>query len=370
MLNDERRVAAYAEAIRRAVKPGAVVLELGTGTGFMAMLACQAGAARVHAVEPNPAIRVGEQMARENGFADRIVFHPVTSPRLELAERCDVLISDMRGPMPCAGNHLADLIDARERLLTPDAIWVCQTDTLHVAVAEIANPQRRPEVPWDGARWGLDLSAALRYATNDVLHHSPVAAELLSAGATWATIHYSQVASPHVRGRVELRVERDGEGRGLALWFEAGLFGGSRLSTAPGEPPHVYGNLFLPWPRMVPLRRGDGIIVKLDAVATGTSYEWSWRSAVRRGGETLANFQQSKLQGRLFESGTFARRSASHPPAARAELLVEKFLFERIDGKTTQAGLAAALVARFPDQFRDEGAALRRVIDTTERLGL
>lgn len=370
MLHDERRIAAYTEAIRRAVRPGSVVLDLGTGTGFMAMLACQAGAARVHAVEPNPVVRIAEQTARDNGFADRIVFHPVVSTGLQLPERCDVLISDLRGPMPCAGNHLSDLKDVRERLLTPDATWACQTDTLHVAVADISDPWRRLLSHWDGSRWGLDLSASLRYAANDVVHYTCSPADLLSAGAAWATIRYPQIESPHVRGRVELPIERDGEGRGLALWFEAELFGGGRISTAPGQPSHVYGNLFLPWSRVLSLRRGDRVEVKLDAVATGSTYEWSWRTTVRRGDEILAEFQQSKFQSRIFDAAALARRSAEHRPALTEELAIDKFLLDRIDGRISQAGLAAALMERFSTQFPDETSALRRVMATTERLGL
>lgn len=370
MLHDERRIAAYAEAVRQAVRPGAVVLDLGTGTGFMAMLACQAGAARVHAVEPNPVIRIAEQSARDNGFADRITFHPVVSTGLTLPERCDVLLSDLRGPMPCAGNHLADLKDVRERLLTADATWICQTDTLHVAVARIGDSWQRPLAPWDGSRWGLDLSASLRFAANDIVRYTCSPADLLSPGAAWATIRYPQVASPHVRGRVELVVERDGDGDGLALWFEAELFGGGRLSTAPGRPPHVYGNLFLPWPRVLPLKRGDVVDVRLDAIATGSTYEWAWRSVVRRAGAMVAEFQQSKFQGRILDGSLMARSAADYKPGCTDELAIEKFLLERIDGATSQARLAAALAQRFPAQFPNEAAALRRVIATGDRLGL
>lgn len=370
MLGDEGRIAAYANAIQKAVRPGSVVLELGTGTGFMAMLACQCGAARVHAVEPADVIRVAQQAARDNGFADRIVFHRALSTQLELPERCGVLISDMRGVLPCVSSHFADLMDTRERLLTGDANWICQTDTLSVAVADV--PKKREQIfsRWDGSRWGLDLSSALRYATNTPVHYRNEPGDILSEPAQWATIHYPKLASPHVRGTVKLGIQRDGDAHGLALWFNAELFGGAAFSTAPGEPRHVYGNMLLPWPRVLPLRSGDRVEVKLDAVCTGSTYVWSWATIVRRDDctEPLAEFRQSKLQGRILDPAMLARRSGDYQPRLSAERQVEQFLLDRIDGQASQNEIASALRAQFPGRYRDEASALHRVIETATRL--
>ena len=50
MLADAARSGAYAAAIARAVRPGDVVVELGTGVGFFAVAAVRAGARRVYAI--------------------------------------------------------------------------------------------------------------------------------------------------------------------------------------------------------------------------------------------------------------------------------------------------------------------------------
>ena len=53
-LLDRKRTEAFRKAITRAVKPGDLVLDAGTGSGILAMFAAQAGAERVIALERDP----------------------------------------------------------------------------------------------------------------------------------------------------------------------------------------------------------------------------------------------------------------------------------------------------------------------------
>src|SRR5687768_1340883 len=90
MLLDQERMAAYREALRKAIRPGAVVLDIGTGPGIFALLACRSGARRVFAVEPSPVIQVAREIAAANGCAGRIEFFQDLSTRVELPEPADV----------------------------------------------------------------------------------------------------------------------------------------------------------------------------------------------------------------------------------------------------------------------------------------
>ena len=79
MLNDRVRNEAYRAALSAAIKPGAVVLDVGAGTGILSFFAAQCGAARVYAVERTAIARIARRLAQRNGFADRISVIAATS---------------------------------------------------------------------------------------------------------------------------------------------------------------------------------------------------------------------------------------------------------------------------------------------------
>src|ERR1043166_6038362 len=97
MMAGAPRVDPYVAALREAVKPDSVVLDLGCGPGLFALLACKFGARCVYAVEPDNAINIGREAAAANGFADRIEFFQQLSTEVTLPEPATIIIFDLRG---------------------------------------------------------------------------------------------------------------------------------------------------------------------------------------------------------------------------------------------------------------------------------
>ena len=87
MVGDEARFHAYRDAMREQIGASTTVLDIGTGTGHHALVACQLGARHVYAVEPSDSIQVAREIARDNGFEDRISFIQDISTRVTLPER-------------------------------------------------------------------------------------------------------------------------------------------------------------------------------------------------------------------------------------------------------------------------------------------
>src|SRR5215471_5850217 len=168
MINGDARVTGYAEALRQIVRPESVVLEIGTGTGFFAMIACRLGARKVYAIEPDNVIQLARETAAANGFADRIDFIQGMSEQTTLPEPVDIIVSDIRGRLPLFYRHIPTIIDARERLLAAGGSLIPHRDTMWAAVVDAPEIYSRFTDPWhnNGHRYDLDFSASIRLALN------------------------------------------------------------------------------------------------------------------------------------------------------------------------------------------------------------
>ena len=113
MIADTVRTEAYIRALRETITPDSVVVDIGTGTGIFALLACRLGARRIYAIEPDDAIQVAQAMAVANGCSDRIEFIQDLSTKVSLPERADVIVSDIGGVLPWFRSHILSIVDAR-----------------------------------------------------------------------------------------------------------------------------------------------------------------------------------------------------------------------------------------------------------------
>lgn len=118
MVLDERRTAPLRRAIRRVVRPGDVVVDLGAGIGLLTFEALAQGARRVYAIEvEGQSLHVARWLAKRSGLSSKIGFFPDHSFNIDLPEKADVLISETIGAAAFDENFLATLIDAKKRFL-------------------------------------------------------------------------------------------------------------------------------------------------------------------------------------------------------------------------------------------------------------
>jgi protein arginine N-methyltransferase 1 len=223
-------------ALAQAVRPGDVVLDLGTGSGVLAVAAARAGARRVYAVEASDIAEVAERIFVRNGVADRITLVPGWSREIELPERADLLVSEIIGNEPLEEELLETTLDTRARLLKPDARLIPQALTLFARPLLLAETEARQRALGASAtiRWralyGIDFDPLVE-AVADVPVNSPSEAELV---ATWpplgppavlAHIDLGRFRAAAVHASSDLILDAPGAVNAVAVTFRAHLHG-------------------------------------------------------------------------------------------------------------------------------------------------
>lgn len=273
MLVDEVRTNAYRAAITQTVKPGDIVVDLGCGSGILSFFACEAGAAKVYALEGGPMAGVAQMMARHLGFGDRIEVIRGLSTSIELPERGNVLVTETLGSLGLDENMLGFVLDARARLLTADARFVPQRVGLHIAAVELPRDYQRHIAWWSEPHYGFDLSPLRVFASNSTLFIDlPEGAEI-AAGAEVIGVDLRTFESPQVSGRGTFTAARDATVHGFTVWFEATLAEGVTVDNRRTERTS-WKQTFLPLEVPIAVRRGDRIDVGLE---TDDGRVWTWR---------------------------------------------------------------------------------------------
>ncbi|HVZ47868.1 MAG TPA: 50S ribosomal protein L11 methyltransferase [Gemmatimonadaceae bacterium] len=358
MLADRVRGPAYLAAIARTVRPGDVVVEVGTGVGYFAVAAARAGARRVYAIERDPSVTLAAAIVRENGCDDRVTCIQGDAMRTTLPERGSVLLSDLRGLVPLYRSGVATIIDARDRLLVAGARMIPVRDTMYAAPCEAPAEWRETELALGAMPFGIARASAARTARAAMRRDRVEASGLLADGAVVATLEYATIASPDVDATLEWTIARDGAAEGIVLWFDAVLADGVGFSTAPGAPRTVYGNGFLPFQRTRSVRAGDRLTCRLRAKLVEGTYVFAWDTALRpASGAPADDMRQSTLAGLVMAPADLARRRAPHTPTPESFADVRAAL-DLVDGKRTLADIAAEARRRRPDRFASDAAAL------------
>ena len=294
LLADADRVDRYREAIFEVVRPGDVVVDIGTGTGLLAYFACQAGAARVFAIEEGSIVGVARELALLNRFSDRVEFFHDLSYDVELPERADVLITETLWNFGIGEGMVGFIADARERLLRPGARIVPEAVELHVAPVQTDRIYARlHDRPAD--RHGIDLSPIRHYQVNNVHMPHLDADGFLGPPALLVGTELDASATPDFDAEVTIAVTTAGVLHGSCGWFRARLSPGVVLGNEPPSTQSSWAHAFFPLQNPVAVLPGDEISIAIETASDGTV--WRWRHGVRRAGTVIAAYDQTSSLG-------------------------------------------------------------------------
>ncbi len=238
MLADRERMRVYREAIEAVVRPGDVVAVLGTGLGVLALMALNAGASFVYAIDAKPAsLWLARKIAGANDTAGRIQFIHGDVRTIELERRVDVVVNELVGNFGTdEGIHESVQVFAEKNLLPGGRI-----------VPERLRTQLVP-VEYGGGFYGvfrgdnegLDLRPALdvRYAPRAILHTLRDPPKELAPPAQVEEIQFfsSMTGQRNMEVRLEFTVNVAGSLQGFVGSFDCRLAPGIELTTWPASP--------------------------------------------------------------------------------------------------------------------------------------
>jgi protein arginine N-methyltransferase 1 len=121
MLEDHKRTSAYYRAIldNRRQFEGRVVLDVGTGSGILAMFAARAGARKVYAVEATSMAEHARKLVEANQLQNVVTVIQGTMETVELPEKVDIIVSEWMGYLLLRETMLDSVLVARDRFLKP-----------------------------------------------------------------------------------------------------------------------------------------------------------------------------------------------------------------------------------------------------------
>ncbi|MBI4211266.1 MAG: 50S ribosomal protein L11 methyltransferase [Deltaproteobacteria bacterium] len=263
MVLDPLRTLPLARAIEKIVKPGDVVLDIGTGIGLLSFIAARAGAKQVFAIDANSeAVEVAKSYAQQFGLADRITFFEGLSFDLELEKRVDVIICETIGSLGFDENILATLSDAKKRLLKKGGRII--PDKMELWGVPVTLPllckegQGEVDLNSDLLTWSnvadFDFAQTIGKIRSRKPLKSPLAKMIspksfLAKPQKLSTIDFQASFKSFLHTKTSFRFLREGVISGMGLWPVVRWAKGLTTDCSPGKPHTHWGQGVLDLPK-------------------------------------------------------------------------------------------------------------------------
>jgi len=206
MMNDLDRNEFYKKALEKVVMSDTTVLEIGTGSGLLAMLASKIGANKVYAIEANRHMCQLAKINIQNNKMENITVvnkmsthaqHPADIP-----EKATVLLSEIIGTLFLGESALEYVADCRDRLLHPEAAIIPAGGRQFVELIECYDIETITSVKtWEG----LDLSAM------NILQDTVSAVFTKQYGFRLNTVEYKSIVGRTSVADIDFYTQRPGD---------------------------------------------------------------------------------------------------------------------------------------------------------------
>jgi protein arginine N-methyltransferase 1 len=303
LLGDGVRNRALHEALKRAIKPGCRVVDIGAGTGFLSFLARQLGAKHCTLIEYSGALELAKKLARDNHVTG-LAFVQAHSIEVKKPPKAEVVISETLGNFALEEHLLETLVDARRFLAARGTLIPCGLKQL---VAPVLGPRIQAELDvWPKVGFGWKVSAAREVSLNNMYVRTLQPADLggdLKLAQCWDRLDFAPAGEPPASVRratlrwTELPRETV---YGFALWWEAELVPGVVISTSPLAPATHWEQVYLPLLKPLEISERRSLELSLTSdTRLKSGVRVAWQTRLLEGARVLSDQRQDMSRGRL-----------------------------------------------------------------------
>jgi len=354
-LSDMERVSAYRSALAQTIKPGDVVLDLGSGTGILGLLACEAGAARVYAIDGGGMAQPARAIVRANGLEGRVIVLDGMSTLVKLPERADLLVTDQIGHFGFDLGIVEFVADARRRLLKADARLIPSRIDLWIAPIESREVTAAVDF-WSGRPGGFDMHSMREMAANSGYPRRLEPEDVLGFACAGSIDLSSDQRS--IVLAADVVVQRAATMSGIGGWFSTALSPDVTLTNSPLEPHRIQRRgIVFPSDRPVAVAQGDRVSVRMRIIPADLMMNWTINVFRRGSAELSERFEHSTLRGMLLAPQQLNVTRPDYVPHLTERGKARLSVLELCDGRRPLAAIEREVFDRHRDLFRDRDTA-------------
>jgi protein arginine N-methyltransferase 1 len=250
LLSHKTRLEKFDNAIRAAVQEGDLVVDLGTGSGILALMAARAGASKVIAVDVNAeSLTYAENAAKLNDLDDKIEFvHAHFSDYMPKA-KADVVICEMLSSMMLIEQQVEASVHAIEHIMKPDGTLLPQD--IRVFMSPIKSPIPEDRFSAAGFKFPMVPQTVTREQFDEVADFQEIAffdlTQPATANAVDTIVRFKILSNARINGFVGI--------------FQASLFEDIVLEMEDG-----WRELMLPLKEPIEVSRGEQITARVSFI--------------------------------------------------------------------------------------------------------
>jgi len=366
-LVDDVRLTAFEAAVLSVVRPGQVVLDLASGTGIMGLLACRAGARRVYSIEVGGMFAVAREVARANGYGDRVVFIKGHSTHVNLPEKVDVVVADQIGNFGFNAGVIQYFADARRRFLKPEGVTIPLRMNLMLAPVEAPDLFGQVEF-WSTSPAGFDFSSTRVLAANTGYQVDLPPESICGDVAVIASIDLNHATTEPFHAEATSGICRPGTMHGLGGWFGAQLATGISMTNSPLSGERIHRRqIYFPIDRAVQVTEGDLVRIRMTIRPADSVVNWNVEVLDGSSGAKKDCFRHSTWKGMLLASEDLTLTRPGFKPKLIPRGEARRTVVNLCDGVRTLTEIEDEVFRLHPNLFRTREEAAVFVAEVVTR---